>query len=97
MNLEVLGAHETAEGLAVVFATERGVQRLEGSPDEIARLARAMRQVAALGQRGEHERAWLDEVQVGRSVVKLGIGPGGMARVLILHDAASIDWLDLEA
>jgi hypothetical protein len=87
MSLEVLDAHATAEGLAVMFGTERGVERLEGSPDEIVRVAGAMQQVAALGQLGEHESAWLDEVPVGRSIVKLGINPGGMARVLIVHDA----------
>ena len=87
MSLELLEAHETAEGLAVTFATERGVERLEGSTDEIAGLARAMQQVAALGQLNEHESSWLDEGPVGRSIVKLGINPAGMARVLIVHDA----------
>jgi hypothetical protein len=86
MSLELLEAHETDEGLAVTFATERGVERLEGTTDEIAGLARAMQQVAALGQLNEHESAWLEEVAVGRSLVKLGISPGGQTRVLILHD-----------
>ena len=96
MSLELLDARETAEGMAVTFATDRGVERLEGSPDEMARLARAMQQVAALGQLNEDESAWLDEVQVGRAIVKLGINPGGQARVMILHDALGLE-SDLEA
>jgi hypothetical protein len=86
MSLELLEAHETAEGMAVTFATDRGIERLEGSPDEMARLARTMKQVAVLGQLGEHESVWLEQVQVGRSLVKLGLKPDGQARVLILHD-----------
>jgi hypothetical protein len=87
MSLELLEAHETDEGMAVTFATERGIERLEGSPDELAQLARAMQQVAALGQLNEHESVWVEEVPVGRSRVKLGLSPGGQARVLIRHDA----------
>jgi hypothetical protein len=86
MSLEMLDAHETAEGMAVTFATERGIERLEGSPEEIGRLARAMQQVAALSQLNDSESAWLEEVRVGRAIVKLGINPGRQARVLILHD-----------
>jgi DNA-binding IclR family transcriptional regulator len=86
MSLELLEAHETDNGMAVTFATERGIERLEGSADELARLARAMQQVAALGQLNEHERVWVDEVPVGRSLVKLGLSPGGQARVMIRHD-----------
>jgi hypothetical protein len=71
--------------MAVTFATERGIEQLEGSPDEIAQLARAMQQVAALGQLNEHESVWVEEVAVGRSLVKLGLNPGGQARVMILH------------
>ena len=56
MSLELLDACETDEGIAVTFATERGLERLEGSADEIAHLARAMQQVAALGQLNEHEQ-----------------------------------------
>ena len=93
MSLELLSAHETDEGMAVTFATERGVERLEGSPEELARLARAMQQVAALGQLNEHENVWVEEVPVGNSLVKLGLSPGGQARVLIRHDVKQ----DLEA
>ncbi len=93
MSLELLDACETDEGIAVTFATDRGLERLEGSPDEIARLARAMQQVAALGQLNEHESVWVEEVGVGRALVKLGLNPGGQARILILHNATQ----DLEA
>ena len=86
MSLELLEAHETDNGMAVTFATERGIERLEGSADELAQLARAMQQVAALGQLNEDEHVWVEEVPVGRSRVKLGLSPGGQARVLIRHD-----------
>jgi DNA-binding IclR family transcriptional regulator len=88
VSLELLDARETDEGMTVTFATERGIERLEGTPDEMAHLARAMQQVAALGQLNEHERVWVEEVPVGRSLVKLGLSPGGQARVMILHDVA---------
>jgi DNA-binding IclR family transcriptional regulator len=93
MSLELLDACETDEGIAVTFATERGLDRLEGSPEEIARLARAMQQVAALGELNETESVWVEEVAVGRSVVKLGLSPGRQTRLLILRDTR----LDLEA
>jgi hypothetical protein len=85
MSLELLSADQTDEGLAVTFATDRGVERLVGTPDEMARLARSMQQVAALGQLNENENVWLDAVPVGDAIVKLGISPGGQARVLILR------------
>ena len=85
MSLELLDARETPEGMAVTFGTDRGVERLEGSPDEMADLARAMQQVAALGQLGERESVWIEEVPVGGALVRLGLGPGGQARVLILR------------
>ncbi|HUA48445.1 MAG TPA: hypothetical protein VMA77_24615 [Solirubrobacteraceae bacterium] len=83
MSLELLDAQPTAAGLAVTFGTEAGVQRLEGSAEEIARLAQAMRQVAALGQVNEDEDVWLDAVAVGDATVKLGVAPRGQTRVLI--------------
>jgi DNA-binding IclR family transcriptional regulator len=93
VSLELLDAHETDNGMAVTFATERGIERLEGSPDEMAHLARVMQQVAALGALNEHEHVWVEEVPVGSSRVKLGLSPGGQARVLIQHDVTQ----DLEA
>jgi hypothetical protein len=83
MSLELLDAQPTAEGMAITFGTERGIQRLEGSAEEVARLARAMQQVAVLGQVNEHEDVWLDSVAVGDATVKLGLAPGGQTRVLI--------------
>ncbi len=88
MSLELLSAEQTDKGMTVTFGTERGIEQLEGSPDEMAHLARAMQQVAALGQLNEHESAWLDAVPVGDAIVKLGINPGGQARVLILRQPA---------
>jgi hypothetical protein len=83
MGLELLDARPTAEGMAITFGTERGLERLEGTAEEIARLARAMQQVAVLGQVNEHESVWLDSVAVGDALVKLGLAPGGQTRVLI--------------
>jgi hypothetical protein len=85
MSLELLDAHETDEGMAVTFGTDTGVERLVGSLDELADLARAMQQVAALGQLNDHERVWIEEVSVGDAIVKLGLNPGGDARVLIVR------------
>jgi hypothetical protein len=83
MSLELLDAKPTAEGLAVTFGTERGIERLEGTPEQVARLARSMQQVALLGQLNEHDEVWLDAVAVGDAIIKLGIAPGGQTRVLI--------------
>jgi hypothetical protein len=83
MSLELLDARPTAEGMAITFGTERGLERLEGTPEEIARLARAMQQVAVLGQINEHESVWLDTVAVGNARIRLGLAPGGQTRVLI--------------
>jgi hypothetical protein len=85
MSLELLSAHQTDQGLAVTFGTEQGIEQLVGSPDEMAQLARSMQQVAALGQANNHDSVWLDAVPVGDAIVKLGISPGGQARVLILR------------
>lgn len=85
MSLELLSAHQTDEGLAVTFGTEHGIEQLVGSPDEMAHLARSMQQVATLGQANDHDSVWLDAVPVGDAIVKLGISPGGQARVLILR------------
>jgi len=85
MSLELLSAHQTDEGLSVTFGTDRGVEQLVGSPEEIVSLARSMQQVAALGQLNENESVWVDAVHVGDAIVKLGLRPGGQARVLIIR------------
>ena len=41
MSLGVLDAYETETGLAVTFITDAGHEPLEGSHEQIARLARA--------------------------------------------------------
>ena len=85
MSLELLEAHQTARGIKVTFATDRGIESLEGSCDEVARLARVMQQVGALAALNEHEQVWLDEVRVGDAAVKLGLKPGRQARVRIMR------------
>ena len=57
-----------------------------GTPEEIVSLARSMQQVDALGQLNEDESVWVDAVLVGDAIVKLGLRPGGQARVLIIRD-----------
>ncbi|MGH2872840.1 MAG: hypothetical protein ACRDL5_10330 [Solirubrobacteraceae bacterium] len=85
MSLELLDAHETAEGIAVTFATDTGVETLEGTCDEISRLSRVMAQVAALAAVNEEERVWIERVVVGDAVVHLGLKPGGQAKVRIVR------------
>jgi hypothetical protein len=85
MSLELLDAHQTARGISVTFATDRGIEPLEGSCEEVARLARAMQQIGALAALNEHEQAWLEEVTVGEAIVKLGLKPGRQARVRIIR------------
>ena len=85
MSLELLDAHPTARGISVTFATDRGVEPLEGSCEEIARLARVMQQVSALAALNEQEQVWLEEVTVGDAVVRLGLKPGRQARVRIVR------------
>jgi hypothetical protein len=85
MSLELIGARETADGIAVTFVTERGIEALEGSCDEIARLATVMQQVSAMAALNENERVWIDEVAVGDAIVKLGLNPGHQGRVKIIR------------
>jgi hypothetical protein len=85
MSLELLEAHQTAEGIAVTFATERGIEPLEGTCDEIARLATVMQQVSALASINDDERVWLEQVVVGNATVHFGLNPGRQARVRIIR------------
>ncbi|MGH2914824.1 MAG: hypothetical protein ACRDMX_07540 [Solirubrobacteraceae bacterium] len=85
MTLELLDAKETVDGISVTFATERGLESIEGSCDEIARLAEVMAQVAALAAINENERVWIERVVVGDSVVHLGLKPNGQAKVRIVR------------
>ncbi len=87
MSLDLLDAHETSEGIAITFATEFGLEQLEGSREEVARLAEVMQQVAVLASLNESENVWLEEVAVGEATVMLGLGPGGIGRVKILRGA----------
>lgn len=85
MSLAVLDARETANGVAVTFITEKGLEPIEGSHEEIARLADVMRQVSAMASLNEYERVWIEDVVVGDAVVKLGLNPQGQARVRIVR------------
>jgi hypothetical protein len=86
MSLALLDSRETAEGIAVTFITDHGLEQLEGSCEEVARLAVLMQQVSVLAALNEDERVWVDEVVVGDATVKLGLNPGGLTRMLIVRD-----------
>ena len=86
MSLAVLDAHETANGLAVTFITDAGLEPLEGSCEEIARLAKAMHEVSALALLNDTESVWIEDVVVGSATVKLGLNPGNQARVQIIRE-----------
>jgi hypothetical protein len=86
MSLALLDAQETDEGLAVTFATEYGLEQLEGSHEQIARLAQVMEQVSVLAPLNDFERVWVQEVVVGEATVRLGLNPGGQTRMRIDRD-----------
>ncbi len=83
MSLAVLDAHETAMGLAVTFITDSGLEPLEGTCEQVARLAKVMEQISVLAPLNETEKVWLEEVAIGDAIVKLGLSPHGQARVRI--------------
>jgi len=83
MNLSVLDAHKTADGIAVTLISESGLHELEGSVEEMARLATVMRQVSVLAPLHDGELVWLEEITVGSADVKLGLSAAGRTRVLI--------------
>jgi hypothetical protein len=85
MSLELLDAHETEDGISITFVTERGIEPLQGSCDEVSRLAQVMQQVSVLASLNEEERVWLEDVPVGDAIVKFGLNPGRQARVQILR------------
>ena len=85
MALEIVGAHPTENGLAVTFVTDNGLVALEGSPDELGRLAEVMQQFAALAPLNQNEKVWLEDVRVGDAVLRLGLRPGGEALVRIVR------------
>ncbi len=85
MSLAVLDAHETENGLAVTFITDAGLEPLEGSYEEVARLAEVMHQVSALAAVNEHDSVWVEDVVVGDATVKLGLNPGRQARIQIIR------------
>ena len=83
MNLAVLDAQKTADGIAVTLITESGLHQLEGSLEEMARLADVMRQASVLAPLCDGEQVWLEDLTVGDTVVRLGLSPGGRTRLLI--------------
>jgi hypothetical protein len=86
MSLALLDAQETAEGLVVTFATDYGLEQLEGSHEEIARLAQVMEQVSVLAPLNDTDRVWVQDVVVGDATIRLGLNPGGQTRMRIDRD-----------
>ena len=65
------------KGLAVTFITDYGLEPLEGSRDEVARLAEAMRQISVLASLNDsNERVWVQDVAVGSAIVSSVSVPG---------------------
>lgn len=85
MSLAVLDARETATGVAITFITEDGLEPLEGTHAQVARLAQVMQQVSVISALHDGPPVWIEDVPVGDAVVKLGLGPGGTARVRIVR------------
>ena len=85
MGLAVLDARETDNGLEVTFLTDAGLERIEGSHAEVARLAKVMQQVSVLAPLNETGNVWIEDVAVGEATVRLGLAPGGRARLLIVR------------
>ena len=88
MSLALLDSRATADGLAVTFITDNGLEELEGTCEEVARLAQLMQQVSALAQLNDSERVWVDDVIVGDATVRLGLSPDGMTRMQIVREPA---------
>ena len=85
MSLAVLDAHETANGLSVTFITDCGLEPLEGTFEEVGRLAQVMKEVSALALLNDTESVWVEDVVVGNATVRLGLKPGKQARVQIIR------------
>jgi hypothetical protein len=85
MGLAVLDARETDKGLEVTFVTDAGLQQIEGTHAEVAQLARVMQQVSVLAPLNETGNVWIEDVAVGEATVRLGLAPGGRARLLIVR------------
>jgi hypothetical protein len=83
MSLELLCAHKSGDGMSVTFVTEHGIEPMEGTYEEFARLAEVMAQVSVLATVNDHESVWIEEVAVGDAVVMLGLRPGGNTRMRI--------------
>jgi hypothetical protein len=85
MSLQLISAQPSDKGMAVTFGTEHGLEPLEGSCDEFARLAEVMKQVSVLALANQHETVWIDDVAIGDAIVKLGLKSDGQTRVSILR------------
>jgi hypothetical protein len=71
--------------MAVTFVTEHGIEPMDGSCEEFARLAEVMAQVSVLANANEHESVWVEVVVVGDATVMLGLTPGGNTRMRIVR------------
>ena len=85
MSLELLSAHKSDRGMAVTFVTEHGIEPMEGSYEEFARLAEVMAQVSVLATVNDHESVWIEEVAVGDALVMLGLSADGNTRMRIVR------------
>jgi hypothetical protein len=86
--MELLAVNHLADGtIQVSLAHSGGLERLAGTPIQIAALCDAMEEMALLARASDDESAWLTELVVGGDVVRLGLAPGGRVRLRVVAGA----------
>ncbi len=87
--MQLLEGRPTAHGtIAVTLLHADGLTTLEGRPEEIAALATAMREVAALAGAIDGPTGWLPEVVVGDASVEFRVTGDGVAQLRVTAGAA---------
>ena len=83
--MELLAAECTDRNtIRFTIAHPGGLQSLEGSVDEVADLAAAVRELAVLAAAaGEDEHGWIHALPVGDKRVRMGLRAGGEIRILV--------------
>lgn len=81
--------HTDAGTIRVSIGHADGLLAVEGSYDEIDALCTMLEQIALLATVSRSEDSWLQDVPVGRDVVKLGIRAGGRVRLEIVPAQAA--------
>ena len=83
--MELMGVTHTTTGtIRVSIGHPDGLLAVEGTYEEIDALCTMLEQIALLATVSKTEDAWIQDVPVGRDVVKLGIRAGGRVRLEIV-------------